>query len=143
MEQNKKIKFVWKNMKQRCYNKNHKSYHNYGGRGIEICDEWKNNFSKFHKWAIDNGYNPNAPRGECTIDRINVNGNYEPSNCRWISNIEQQQNKRNNNLVTYKGETKTVTQWEKEINISRRTICRRLKEGLDIGQIIEKYNKVS
>lgn len=84
---------VWEGMKARCRNKNHEAYHNYGGRGISICDEWKD-FSAFEKWALENGYNENAKRGECTIDRINVNGNYEPSNCRWVDMKTQASNRR-------------------------------------------------
>lgn len=85
---------VWGDMKSRCYNKNSACYMNYGGRGIMICEEWIDDYSKFREWAYSNGYDENAPFGECTIDRIDVNGNYEPSNCRWITNVEQQKNKR-------------------------------------------------
>ncbi len=85
---------VWKSMKSRCYQSSSTSYPNYGGRGICVCDEWLHDFKAFYEWAMANGYDPNAPRGECTIDRIDVNGNYEPSNCQWISNSEQAKNKR-------------------------------------------------
>lgn len=87
---------VWQDMKSRCFYKNDRNYHNYGGRGITICDDWLN-YSKFRTWAYSTGYDKNAAFGECTIDRINVNENYEPSNCRWITNKEQQKNKRPSN----------------------------------------------
>ena len=85
---------VWKTMKKRCENKNCKSYKWYGAKGVSVCEEWQD-YTKFKKWAIENGYNENAPKGECTIDRIDPFGNYEPSNCRWVSMAEQAKNKRN------------------------------------------------
>lgn len=85
---------VWKGMKNRCYQKNNSAYKYYGGRGIKMCEEWKNDYATFRNWAMKNGYNSNGSRGECTIDRIDNNGNYEPSNCRFVSMSVQNMNKR-------------------------------------------------
>ena len=84
-----KLYKVWQGMKTRCYNEKFLYYKNYGGRGIKICNEWLNNFEIFYIWAINNGYKENL-----TIDRINNDGNYEPSNCRWITRAEQNRNQR-------------------------------------------------
>ena len=86
---NTKLYKVWAAMKGRCYNKNATQYNDYGGRGIIVCDDWKNDFQKFYDWSINNEYD-----NKLTLDRINVNGNYEPSNCRWVSMTIQARNKR-------------------------------------------------
>lgn len=111
---------VWQSMKERCFNKSSKHYRNYGGRGISICEQWTNDYLSFKRWAYSNGYDENAPFGECTIDRINVNGNYEPSNCRWITNAEQQKNKR------------PSSEWKKR-NIKRRSLV------MYNGDMVPKY----
>lgn len=80
---------IWSDMRKRCNNKNNKEFHNYGGRGIKVSDEWERNYLKFHEWAIDNGYSD-----DLTLDRIEVNGNYESTNCKWSTWSEQGQNKR-------------------------------------------------
>jgi hypothetical protein len=89
-----KLYKVWTSMKQRCHNSADAKFHHYGGRGIKVCDEWMHNFGAFFEWAMANGYDETAPRGQCTIDRINNDGNYEPSNCRWTTMAEQNRNQR-------------------------------------------------
>ena len=85
---------VYRTMLARCFNPKNYEYAAYGGRGIRVCDAWKEDYVAFRDWALANGYDEAAPYGECTIDRIDVNGNYEPSNCRWTTMAEQQRNKR-------------------------------------------------
>ena len=84
---------VWCAMRRRCKGVNSQDYHNYGGRGIKICDEW-DEYDNFRKWAYENGYKDDAPKGECTIDRIDVDGDYTPDNCRWVDASMQMFNKR-------------------------------------------------
>lgn len=88
-----------------------------GGRGIIMCDEWKNNFLSFKDWAMTNGY-----KEDLTIDRIDVNGNYEPDNCRWITNKEQQSNKRNNVIVEYNNEKMTLKQWSDRMKLDYKSV---------------------
>ena len=86
---NTRLYNIWKAMKQRCYYPKHKDYHNYGARGIVVCDEWRDDFKAFYDWALSHGY-----REDLTIDRIEVDGNYEPSNCRWATWRDQRLNQR-------------------------------------------------
>lgn len=132
-ESNTKLYRIWQAMKRRCYNANTKDYKLYGSRGIAVCDEWFNSFEAFEKWAIVNGYDDTL-----TIDRIDVNGNYEPSNCRWATPKEQANNKRNNHLLTYNNKTQTLQQWADEMNIKRSTILTRLNRGWSIERALTK-----
>lgn len=93
-----RLHHIWKSINRRCNNPNEPSYQHYGKRGITVCEEWKNNFSTFYNWAIKNGYSDTL-----TIDRIDVNGNYEPSNCRWTTIAEQSINKTNTVYIELNG----------------------------------------
>lgn len=127
---------VWQNMKSRCYNKNNNRYNIYGARGIKVCDEWQE-FQPFYDWAMANGYNPNAKRGECTIDRIDVNGDYEPNNCRFVSMEIQTRNTRVNRLLTYNNETHCLQDWSKITGINISTLDNRLyRDKLPVDKIL-------
>lgn len=112
---------IWDSMYQRCYNSNHAAYKDYGGRGITVCDEWLHNFQAFYEWSMSNGYADNL-----TIDRINVNGNYEPSNCRWATDIEQHNNTRKNRYIEFNGETHTMAEWARITGIKYATLASRI-----------------
>jgi hypothetical protein len=112
-------------MKARCYNQNDKAYANYGGRGITVCNKWKDSFETFY---ADMG---SKPKGT-TLDRINNDGNYEPSNCKWSSMSEQGRNRRTNRLIEYKKEIKTIVEWSEELNIPYSAIRNRLDSGWPI-----------
>lgn len=118
---NAKLYPVWVMMKDRCMNSNNKEYKNYGGRGVTVCNEWKNNFQAFYDWAMTNGYVEGL-----SIDRIDNNGNYEPSNCRWATRREQQLNTTRNKRITYNGKTQTLTEWSEELNVRFNKLWERL-----------------
>lgn len=133
---------VWMGMRRRCYDKSLKDYCRYGGRGISVCEEWKD-YSSFRKWALENGYNEKAKYSECTLDRIDVNGNYSPDNCRFVSMIAQNNNKRNNKILEYRGEEKTISEWERETNSKSGFIRDRVNRGWSAEKALNtppKYN---
>lgn len=119
----------WLYMKKRCYNKNNQDYKDYGGRGITICDEWLKDYTSFKKWAYANGFKENL-----SIDRIDVNGNYEPSNCRWVDSDIQSKNKRNNVFLEKNGEVKILQEWAGELGISKTTLKRQVLKGIKVGK---------
>ena len=118
---------IWGSMHERCEREKHLHFSDYGGRGISVCEEWKE-YIPFAAWARNNGYADNL-----TLDRINVNGNYEPTNCRWVTVKEQQNNRRNNRIIFYQGERYTLTQLSEKSGIKKTT----LKERLNLGWSIE------
>lgn len=117
------VYWTWQAMLQRCKNPSHKYYKDYGGRGIKVCDEWHDPVV-FINWALANGWQ----RG-LSIDRIDNSGNYEPSNCHWVTQKEQTRNRRSNHLITFDGKTQTVVQWAEEVNISPRTLYSRINQS--------------
>lgn len=129
----------WQDMKNRCYNKNVERYKSYGGRGIIVCDEWKNNFGTYLKWCIDNGYKKGLQ-----IDRINVNGNYEPPNCRFVTAIEQGFNKQNTFYVEIDKEKYSLAKLMHENNKSNKyhTVWVGINKGRTIEYYINKLNLI-
>lgn len=122
---------IWHSMYCRCHYKSTNQYKNYGGRGITICDEWEKDFMSFYNWAMANGYSD-----DLTLDRIDVDGNYEPQNCQWIDIKTQNNKRRSNKFITYNGKTKTQIQWCREYNINATTFSDRLKRGWSIEQAL-------
>lgn len=120
----------WQSMKARCYQPNSTKYKNYGGRGITVCDQWRSDYAAFRDWALANGYEDGL-----TIDRIDVNGNYEPSNCRWTTQKKQQNNRSNNRMLTYNGETKSLTEWAEDTGISEMVLRARITK---LGWSVER-----
>lgn len=143
-----RIHQLWHSMYCRCYYQGTNGYERYGGRGIKVCEEWKHleGFVNFYNWAMNNGYNDNL-----SLDRIDNNGDYCPDNCRWITKKEQSNNRRNNVLYTFNGETKTSKQWCEQYGINQTTFKDRLKRGWTLEQALtidttgvhRKINKTS
>lgn len=127
---NKNIYNVWASMIQRCENENDKHFKYYGGRGIKVCPEW-HDFEVFYNWAINNGYLENL-----TLDRINNDGNYEPCNCRWVSKKVQANNTRRNRYIEYNGETHTIAEWSRILNIPYDKLRGRITRGWSIEKAL-------
>lgn len=128
---------VWCSMRQRCLYENNSDWHNYGGRGISICENWKN-FRVFRDWALVSGYRDNL-----TIERINNNGNYSPSNCTWIPLSEQSKNTRRNKRITFNGKTKILKEWAKELNFTYSTLKFRLIRGWSVERAFTTPHQIT
>lgn len=137
---NTKLYNVYRGIMKRCYNSNNASYKNYGGRGIKVCDKWKDGekgSTNFLEWSLANGY-----KESLQIDRIDVNGNYEPSNCRWVTAKVNSNNKRNNIPITINGITKNLYQWQKTSGIRYQTIKDRLDRGITGTDLLKETKGV-
>ena len=115
---------IWNGMNDRCYNPHHPYYDRYGGRGIKVCDEWKSDKSRFFAWAKSNGYSDSL-----SIDRISNDGDYEPSNCRWVTMHEQQLNRSSNHIVTVDGVSLPITEMCERLSIKYETYSSRRRYG--------------
>ena len=130
----KPIHECYVNMKTRCYNPNYELYSRYGGRGIKVCDEWKDNFKEFYNWAI-NGWKKGL-----TLDRINNDDDYKPDNCRWVDRIEQANNRHTNYLIKYKGRIKTMAQWSRILKIDYSFIQIRMYKNKTMEEVVKEWN---
>lgn len=129
----------WQHMKKRCYWENYKYYHLYGGRGISVCNEWKDSFENFKKWALNNGYSD-----DLTLDRINNDKNYEPSNCRWATKYTQSNNRKFNHIVSYHGETSSYEVMCRKLNVNTGTIRSRMKKhNISFEAAVDNYGKTA
>lgn len=125
-----KIYGVWSSMKGRCFCESNKSYKNYGGRGITVCDEWME-FQGFYEWSLTSGYSEGL-----TIERIDVNGDYCPENCKWATRLEQAHNKRNNKFIEYNGEKKCYSEWAHELGGTDGLVSQRIKKGWEVKDAV-------
>ena len=137
-ENRRKLHDIFRHMKSRCYDPKNNRYDRYGGRGIKICDEWLNDVESFCVWALSNGY-----KDGLTIDRIDVNSDYCPQNCRWVTQQEQSLNTTRNVYISYKGKTKTLKEWANELGIKNTTLHNRIKYyGWSIEKAFETPTRV-
>lgn len=122
---------IWQHIKQRTCDKKHAAYYRYGGRGITICDEWKNSFEAFRDWALENGYSDSL-----SIDRIDNDKGYFPENCRWVDVKAQSNNRSSCHLLTYNGETHNVTQWAEKLGMNPITLESRILNGWSVEKAL-------
>lgn len=127
----RRLRSIFNGMIQRCENKRRKAYKDYGGRGIKVCSEWRNDFASFCEWSVANGYADNL-----SIDRIDGNGDYSPQNCRWATSLQQNNNRKDNRTIRFNGETHTVSEWSRIVNIGKETIKYRLNSGWPINEVL-------
>lgn len=129
-------------MKQRCYNPNHAEYHRYGGRGIKICDEWRNSFESFKDWAYKNGFDESKDHFQCSLDRIDNDGDYEPSNCRFTDQRQQTLNRADTVVCEYMGNQYSALGFAKTFGVTSPTfVLKRLKKGISPDAILDEWNK--
>lgn len=128
---------IWCGIIRRCEKPYDCEYDRYGGRGISVCEEW-HDYVNFRKWALNNGYDPNAKRGLTTIDRINNDGNYSPDNCKISNMIEQANNTSSVNKYYWEGKLMTLTEIINNVKpeVSRTCIYKRLRKGMSISEAV-------
>lgn len=124
---------IWNNMIDRCYRPSCAAYKNYGGRGIAVCDLWKDSFDEFYEWAHGHGYQPGL-----TIDRRDVNGSYSPENCQWVDRKAQANNRTNNLWIEFNGQRRTAQQWAEQTGLQAQLIAQRIQSGWSIEDALAK-----
>lgn len=124
---------TWRNMRRRCFDPKNKRYAQYGGRGITVCLEW-NDYTAFRKWAMSSGY-----RDDLSIDRIDVDGNYCPENCRWADAQVQANNVSRNRILSYGGKSMTMAQWARELGVTYGALNHRVQKGQSMEEIVRAY----
>ena len=129
----KRLYRIWAGLRNRCSNPTNPDYRRYGSRGITVCGEW-DDFTVFRDWALSHGY-----ADDLSIDRIDVNGNYSPANCRWVSAKVQANNRTNNHKVSYKGETKNVSEWAEQYGIDISIFHAAIRRGKTVDEIVRRY----
>lgn len=129
---NTRLYKIWLGMKARCNNENVECYSRYGGRGIKVCEEWNSSFEPFEKWALENGYNT-----KMTIDRIDNEKGYSPTNCRWLTNKEQCNNRRTTNKIMFKGKEMSLMQIHETTGVSYDILRRRYRKGIRDESIVD------
>ena len=127
IKRTKRLTNIYSMMKQRCYNTNSQNFKYYGGKGVSVCDEWRNNSQAFYDWAMTHGY-----KDGLTLDRIDNDGNYEPSNCRWVTMKEQDNHRSNNVILTLNGESHTIPEWSEILGIKQHVIRNRINRGCSV-----------
>lgn len=127
---------IWVYMRKRCNNPNDDAYERYGGRGIRVCDEWNMSFDSFKEWAEKSGY-----ADDLTIERLDVNGNYQPDNCTWITRAEQAKNRRSSNMLTINGITKTAADWSRDAGFEKHVVMDRIRKGMDLEEAISRPSR--
>lgn len=134
-KENKRLYWIWQDMKKRCYNLNCKCFKWYGGKGVKVCEEWKNSYSNFKEWALLNGYADGL-----TIDRVDNTKDYEPSNCRWVTQSENskkmQREHQGKTILTHKGETHKLSEWARLLGINQSTLLYRLRRGWSVERAL-------
>ncbi|MED4351728.1 hypothetical protein P9265_05190 [Schinkia azotoformans] len=131
-----RIHKIWRGMKDRCSNPNHDRYHCYGGRGIVVCTEWKNDFLSFYNWSMKNGYSD-----KLSIERKDVNGPYSPENCTWVSRSVQMRNKQDTHYATINGVNKPLIEWAETYKIPYKTIMTRWYRGWRGKELLQPSKK--